>query len=106
MIGAEVFEDDFSILVARFQQPSEPLLRQAFARQVDELVRVFTMIARFASDESVGEEDELARDIDKPIEDRTPGGLGIHLVKSMVDGLSYQYDARVMRIIATKDLWT
>jgi serine/threonine-protein kinase RsbW len=43
-------------------------------------------------------------DVDKPIEDRVPGGLGLHLVKSMVDDLSYEQDDRNMRITVTKNL--
>jgi serine/threonine-protein kinase RsbW len=30
-------------------------------------------------------------DINKPIEDRAPGGLGIHLVRSVMDDLAYEY---------------
>ena len=37
-------------------------------------------------------------------EDRVPGGLGIHLVKSMVDEITYSYENRVMRVTVTKSL--
>lgn len=30
-------------------------------------------------------------DIDAPLEDRKPGGLGIHLIQNLVDSLEYQY---------------
>ena len=30
-------------------------------------------------------------DVDLPIEQREPGGLGIHLVRRMVDSLEYEY---------------
>jgi len=42
------------------------------------------------------------------IEGRRPGGLGIHLVRSMVDDLKYDYQAedRRMRISVTKTLET
>jgi serine/threonine-protein kinase RsbW len=30
-------------------------------------------------------------DTTRPLEDRTPGGLGIHLVRKMVDSLDYDY---------------
>ena len=39
-------------------------------------------------------------DISAPIADRTPGGLGLHLIKKMVDFFEYQYleDTRTSRI--------
>jgi serine/threonine-protein kinase RsbW len=39
-----------------------------------------------------------------PLEDRTVGGLGIHLVKSMFDSLTYEYDDRTLRVTAVKNL--
>ncbi len=39
-----------------------------------------------------------------PLDERTPGGLGIHLVKSMVDTLTYEYDRRTFRVTAIKKL--
>lgn len=43
-------------------------------------------------------------DVSAPMEDRTPGGLGIHLVRSMVDNVAYEYDdtAREMRVTVVK----
>lgn len=40
------------------------------------------------------------------IDERRPGGLGLHLVRSMVDRLDYEYesDNRQMRVSATKRL--
>jgi serine/threonine-protein kinase RsbW len=32
-----------------------------------------------------------AYDVSSPIQERTPGGLGIHLVRSLMDGFSYEY---------------
>jgi len=32
-------------------------------------------------------------DVDRPIEERTPGGLGLHLIRRMVDSIEYRYDA-------------
>lgn len=43
-------------------------------------------------------------DTQKPIDDRVPGGLGIHLVKSMVDEITYSYDNRVMTVTVTKSV--
>ena len=44
--------------------------------------------------------------VDAGIEERRPGGLGIYLVKKMVDDLNYDYEieARRMRITVTKTL--
>ena len=43
-------------------------------------------------------------DTQKSIDDRVPGGLGIHLVKSMVDTITYSYDNRVMKVTVTKSV--
>lgn len=43
-------------------------------------------------------------DVDLPMEERSPGGLGIHLVKSVVDRLAYEYKNRVMKVTAIKKL--
>lgn len=32
-----------------------------------------------------------AVNIDAPLEDRSPGGLGLHLIQKMVDNLTYEY---------------
>ena len=44
--------------------------------------------------------------VDAGIEERRPGGLGIYLVRKMVDDLNYDYEAedRRMRITVTKTL--
>ena len=39
-----------------------------------------------------------------PLEERTVGGLGIHLVKSMFDSLTYEYRDRTLRVTAVKNL--
>ncbi len=33
-------------------------------------------------------------DIDAPLDERTPGGLGLHLIQSMVDNLEYDWEDR------------
>ena len=43
-------------------------------------------------------------DVNVPLEERMPGGLGLHLVKSIVDKLTYEYTDRTMRITAIKRL--
>jgi anti-sigma regulatory factor (Ser/Thr protein kinase) len=42
--------------------------------------------------------------VDAPLEDRVPGGLGIHLVRALVDDLSYAYADREMKVTVTKKL--
>jgi serine/threonine-protein kinase RsbW len=39
-----------------------------------------------------------------PIEERRPGGLGLHLVRSLVDRVDYDYQDRELRISVTKNL--
>jgi len=43
-------------------------------------------------------------DTSLPLEERTPGGLGIHLIRSMVDTIDYEYVNRESRITVTKRL--
>lgn len=43
-------------------------------------------------------------DTTKSAEERVPGGLGIHLVKSLVDQITYSYDHRIMRVKVLKSL--
>jgi len=42
--------------------------------------------------------------VDKPLSEREPGGLGIHLVKSIVDKLTYEYKDRTLTVTAIKCL--
>jgi serine/threonine-protein kinase RsbW len=41
---------------------------------------------------------------DMPLQDRQPGGLGIHLVRQMMDDITYEYENRQSRITVAKDL--
>ena len=41
-------------------------------------------------------------DIDAPLEERKPGGLGIHLIQNLVDSLEYQYQDGRGEVIFTK----
>lgn len=43
-------------------------------------------------------------DITLPLADRTPGGLGIHLIRTMVDRIDYDYENRTSRITVHKKL--
>ena len=43
-------------------------------------------------------------DITKPIEERIPGGLGVHLVKKMVDRVEYAHENGVTTITLYKNL--
>ena len=42
--------------------------------------------------------------LDLPLEERQGGGLGIHLVKRMVDEISYEYENRQSKITLIKNL--
>ena len=41
-------------------------------------------------------------DIEAPLEERTPGGLGLHLIQRMVDNLKYDWEDRRSTIRFTK----
>jgi len=43
-------------------------------------------------------------DIEKPLEDRSIGGLGLHLVRNMADTLLYEYADRRSVVTFTKSL--
>ena len=43
-------------------------------------------------------------DVTLPLEDRPVGGLGLHLVKSLVDDIRYDYENRRMRVTVIKQL--
>ena len=45
-----------------------------------------------------------AVDVDAPVERRVPGGLGLHLVRAIVDRITFDYHERVMRIQVVKKL--
>jgi anti-sigma regulatory factor (Ser/Thr protein kinase) len=42
-------------------------------------------------------------DIDAPLEERTPGGLGIHLIQNLADDLKYTYKEGRGEVIFTKE---
>ncbi len=48
--------------------------------------------------------DAPAVDVDKPLEERTPGRLGVHLVKKMMDRVEYAHEDRVSTITLYKTL--
>ncbi len=43
-------------------------------------------------------------DLGRPLEERAPGGLGLHLVHTLADDLSYEYVDRTSTITVTKRL--
>jgi anti-sigma regulatory factor (Ser/Thr protein kinase) len=43
-------------------------------------------------------------DINRRLEERKPGGLGLHLVKEMVDDIQYEYKNRNSKITLIKNL--
>ncbi len=42
--------------------------------------------------------------VDEAIDERDVGGLGLHLVKSIVDKITYEYENRRMRVTIVKNL--
>ncbi len=48
--------------------------------------------------------DLQAVDTEAPLEERRPGGLGIHLVKCLMDEVNYEYKNRVTRIRLVKNI--
>lgn len=47
-----------------------------------------------------------AVEVDRPMSERRAGGLGLHLIKSVVDRLVYEYQERVMQVSFVKSLET
>ena len=45
-----------------------------------------------------------AYDLNKPLKDRTPGKLGTHFIKKMMDNIEYDYKDRQSKITLTKYL--
>ena len=43
-------------------------------------------------------------DVDRPLEERNAGGLGLHLVKSIVDKITYEYEDRKMTVTVVKNV--
>lgn len=43
-------------------------------------------------------------DITQPLHERTPGGLGIHLTRELMDDVRYEYENRTARITLIKHL--
>lgn len=43
-------------------------------------------------------------DVHAPLAERHPGGLGLHLVRAIVDRITFDYQDRVLRIAVVKDL--
>lgn len=43
-------------------------------------------------------------DVEAPLDERRPGGLGLHLVKSLADRVVFEYGGRNLKVIVYKDL--
>jgi anti-sigma regulatory factor (Ser/Thr protein kinase) len=43
-------------------------------------------------------------EVERPLGERTAGGLGLHFVRSFFDTLSYEYSDRTMSVTATREL--
>lgn len=80
------------------QQPDDVLI--AVDREGDQLV---VSVTDFDADRfDIREAAEP--DVTLPVEKRTPGGLGIHLIRKMVDRIDYHYENRTSRITIYKKL--
>jgi len=42
-------------------------------------------------------------DVDAPLAERTPGGLGVYLIQNLADSLDYEYGDGQSRVIFTKE---
>lgn len=63
---------------------------------------IITMIDHSSAPFDIRDTPEI--DITQPAEERMIGGLGIHLVKKMVDTIDYEYSGTESKIILTKNL--
>ena len=65
--------------------------------------RIAVSLTDFDSDRfDIRELDEVLTD--RPIEERRPGGLGIHLIKQLMDRIDYEYEGRRSRTTFIKML--
>jgi anti-sigma regulatory factor (Ser/Thr protein kinase) len=69
-------------------------------RKVDDLI---LRLEDFDVEEFDGTQAEEV-DVSKPLSERRPGGLGIHLVKTVMDELKYEYRNRTLSVTAVKNL--
>lgn len=66
---------------------------------VDDTVRV-SLVDNGGAEFDVTTKREV--DVDSPLEERKPGGLGVHLVQNLVDTLDYEYQDGRGEVIFTK----
>jgi len=92
-----ILEELFTNMV-KYSTESNHEVRIAMDRNEDQLVLSITDfdVERF----DITQAPEV--DVDQPLSERTPGGLGIHFVRQMADSLSYEYEDRSSKITLTK----
>lgn len=92
-----ILEELFTNMV-KYSTESDHEVRIAMDRNEDQLVLSLTDfdVERF----DITQAPEV--DVDQPLSERTPGGLGIHFVRQMTDSLSYEYEDRSSKITLTK----
>jgi len=94
-----IFEELFTNMV-KYSPESGEDVRLRIDRQNDALVLSLTDFDVEPYD--ITESGQV--DVDQPLSERTPGGLGIHFVKQLADSISYEYDNRRSKITLTKRL--
>jgi serine/threonine-protein kinase RsbW len=94
-----VVEELFTNLV-KYNQKSPSEITIGFEKNEKQLILTLTDYG--------GEEFDITKteevDINKPLDERNPGGLGIHLVKKIADQLEYHYTNGESKIIFIKNL--
>ncbi len=94
-----VTEELFTNLV-KYNAGSPSPIQLVFTKEDDRIILEFVD----ASDHPFDLADYPEVDVSRPIEERRPGGLGIHLTKQLVDEVRYAYDGGISRTTLIKYL--
>jgi serine/threonine-protein kinase RsbW len=94
-----IFEELFTNMV-KYNTESDRDIRISIDREKDVLVLCVTDFDVEPFDITQARD----VDVDRPGRERTPGGLGIHFVRQLVDSMTYDYADRTSRITLTKRL--
>jgi anti-sigma regulatory factor (Ser/Thr protein kinase) len=94
-----VTEELFTNLV-KYNADSPSAIELVFTKDADKIMLEFID----SSEQSFDLANYPEVDVDRPIEERTPGGLGIHLTKHLVDEIRYTFNAGISRTTLIKYL--